>query len=274
MKEKSKKMKLKEAKGITLVALVVTIVILIILATVSINTIFNKNGIIKKAQEAKQLAEKSVVIESIEMDILAEEMNSNGTITRSKLCEIIKKYDKDEKIRTNENGENYIITDQNYQIDVNKYIGNQTEIEDAMLLIQTAEGALSDIHEKLQRMKELGMNAGNETNNSQDRENIQEENSQLINEITNISNTTQFGSITLLDGTLSYTINIGYNGEIIISIENMSATNLGVQDINFATENIDEIEQGIEKIDKAIQKVSEERNKIGNILNTLDEINN
>ena len=49
--KKNMKIKIKQEKGITLIALVVTIVVLLILAGVSVNAIFNENGLIKKAQE-------------------------------------------------------------------------------------------------------------------------------------------------------------------------------------------------------------------------------
>ncbi len=60
--------------GITLIALVVTIVVLIILATVSINTVLGDNGIIKKAQEAKEAYSKSVKAEDTAMQKLLNEM--------------------------------------------------------------------------------------------------------------------------------------------------------------------------------------------------------
>ena len=64
---------LRSTNGITLIALVVTIVILIILATISIGVLFGENGLIKKAQEAKQHQSNAVAMEEGEMDKLAEE---------------------------------------------------------------------------------------------------------------------------------------------------------------------------------------------------------
>ena len=67
---------LKKEKGITLVALVITIVILIILATVTINATFGENGLIKKAQEAKEMTTNSIRAEEKEMnELLAEYAN-------------------------------------------------------------------------------------------------------------------------------------------------------------------------------------------------------
>ena len=67
---------LKKEKGITLVALVITIVILIILATVTINATFGENGIIKKAQEAKEMTSNAIKSEEEGMnELLAEYAN-------------------------------------------------------------------------------------------------------------------------------------------------------------------------------------------------------
>lgn len=68
--------KLKNNKGITLVALVVTIIVLIILAGVSINLILGENGIITKAQEAKQLQEQAKSSEEVEMQELMDQIDT------------------------------------------------------------------------------------------------------------------------------------------------------------------------------------------------------
>ena len=70
---KSKKGREQMQKGITLVALVITIVIIIILATVSINAVFGDSGLIKKAQEAKEMTANSIIKEQEEMNKLLEE---------------------------------------------------------------------------------------------------------------------------------------------------------------------------------------------------------
>ena len=69
-----KKLKNDRQKGITLIALVVTIVILIILATVSINTVLGDNGIIKRAQKARDSYQNSSTSEDEQMAVLANEM--------------------------------------------------------------------------------------------------------------------------------------------------------------------------------------------------------
>ena len=85
---------------------------------------------------------------------------------------------------------------------------NQAErnAQDAISLIQTAEGALSETHSILQRMRELVVQAANATNTEEDRQEIQKEVNQLTSEINRISNTTEFNKMRLLDGsrTTSY----------------------------------------------------------------------
>ena len=72
--------------------------------------------------------------------------------------------------------------------------------QDAISLIQTAEGALSETHSILQRMRELAVQASNDTNTSVDRGEIQKEINQLSSEINRIGNTTEFNTSKLLDG--------------------------------------------------------------------------
>ncbi len=75
--------------------------------------------------------------------------------------------------------------------------------QDGISMIQTAEGALNETHSILQRMRELSVQAANDTLTSQDRSYIQLEVDQLKEEITRISTTTQFNKKKLLDGSAS-----------------------------------------------------------------------
>lgn len=73
---------------------------------------------------------------------------------------------------------------------------------DGISVIQTAEGAMNEIEAMLQRMRELSVQSANDTNTSEDREQIQKEIDQLTSEITRIADTTEFNTKTLLDGSI------------------------------------------------------------------------
>ncbi len=75
-----------------------------------------------------------------------------------------------------------------------------TNAQDGISLIQTAEGALNESHAILQRMRELAVQAANGTETDDDREAIQNEITQLQDELTRISETTEFNTMKLLDG--------------------------------------------------------------------------
>ncbi|KFL43946.1 flagellin [Lysinibacillus sp. BF-4] len=75
--------------------------------------------------------------------------------------------------------------------------------QDGISLIQTAEGALNETHAILQRMRELAVQAGNDTNTTDDRGQIQKEIDQLTSEINRIGNTTEFNTKKLVNGELS-----------------------------------------------------------------------
>jgi flagellin len=75
-----------------------------------------------------------------------------------------------------------------------------TNAQDGISLIQTAEGALQEVHSILQRMKELSVQAANDVNTTSDRGAIQDEINQLTSEINRIGNTTEFNTMKLLDG--------------------------------------------------------------------------
>jgi flagellin-like hook-associated protein FlgL len=75
--------------------------------------------------------------------------------------------------------------------------------QDGISMIQTAEGAMSEVHELLQRMRELSVQAGNSTLSTQDRTSIGTEIQALKTEIDNIANRVTFNGLSLLTGTLA-----------------------------------------------------------------------
>lgn len=90
---------------------------------------------------------------------------------------------------------------------------------DGISLIQTAEGALNETHNILQRMRELAVQGANDTNTSDDRVAIEEEMNQLTEEISRISETTEFNGQSLLQGTFSGSFQIGANSNQTIGLQ-------------------------------------------------------
>ena len=85
--------KIKERKGITLIALVITIIVLLILAGVSIAMLTGENGILMQAQNAKAETEKASVIEQARLDIIEKQTEGKGTtIYKEDIKEILDKY--------------------------------------------------------------------------------------------------------------------------------------------------------------------------------------
>lgn len=89
--------------------------------------------------------------------------------------------------------------------------------QDGISLIQTAEGALTETHSILQRMRELAVQASTDSNTDNDRTELQKEVNQLVKEIDRISNTTEFNSQKLLDGSKSNVVKKAESAEILAS---------------------------------------------------------
>lgn len=108
--------------------------------------------------------------------------------------------------------------------------------QDGISLIQTAEGALTETHSILQRMRELAVQSSTDTNKDADRAEIQKEINQLAQEITRIANDTEFNQRTLLNGAIQdgnsgqLTFHIGANSgqNLLLGINALDAATLGV----------------------------------------------
>ncbi|WP_318615792.1 flagellin [Sporosarcina sp. YIM B06819] len=115
--------------------------------------------------------------------------------------------------------------------------------QDGISMIQTAEGALSETHDILQRMRELANQAANDTNTDSDRGEIQKEVNQLTSEINRIGNTTQFNTKNLLSGELNVKNSttakvsggsVAGNVEIIDTAKNAKATGSALSNVSIS----------------------------------------
>lgn len=141
--------------------------------------------------------------------------------------------------------------------------------QDGISLLQTAEGGLNEIHSILQRMRELAVQAANDTLTNQDRENIKLEVDALTSEIDRIAQATQFNTITLLNGGFSATLQIGANNgqTLTVAISTMNASAL-VPSLDVSTQTA--AVSAISILDTAITSVAKQRAQIGAWQNRLE----
>ena len=169
--------------------------------------------------------------------------------------------------------------------------------QDGISLIQTAEGALTETHNILQRMRELAVQAANSTYTTEDKGEIQKEVNELVKEIQRIAETTQFNTQSLLvqvkdeednmvDPKFIFQIGANAGQTIKLTILPMDAesllgedeVDLADPDVIFNITKIDSADENdppnkdsaIDIIDAAIAKVSEERSKLGAYQNRLE----
>lgn len=143
--------------------------------------------------------------------------------------------------------------------------------QDGISLIQTAEGALNETHTILRRMRDLAVQAANDTNTDEDRTYLQKEIDALIAELDRIATDTTFNTQKLFDGSFTdKVLHIGADAgqQITVSINAMSSSDLAVSDIDIS--NQAGADAAISAIDNAINTVSEERASLGAIQNRLE----
>ncbi len=145
--------------------------------------------------------------------------------------------------------------------------------QDGISLIQTAEGALNETHSILQRMRELTVQAANDTNVTVDRDAIKAELTSLNTEIDRIAKTTQFNEKNLLNGTLDASLQIGANSSADLSLNvkiatSMDSDKLGTKDI--AVDTHVNAQKAISSVNTAIKTVSTQRSALGALQNRLE----
>ncbi len=145
--------------------------------------------------------------------------------------------------------------------------------QDGISCVQTAEGALNEVHDMLQRMNELAVKAANGTNQSEDDSYIQKEIKQLISEIDRVSTTSTFNERKLLNGSFSgVTLQVGAENSadntITMNISKMSASGLGVATVSCSTQV--NAKSAIDAVKKAIKSLNEQRADLGAVQNRLE----
>ncbi len=152
---------------------------------------------------------------------------------------------------------------------------SSSNAQDGISLVQTAEGATTEIHNMLNRMVELCTKAANGIYEDLDRDAVKAELDALGEEITRITTSTKFNNTVLLDGSLSTQLQIGPEGSdtIAVACASLDATSLSVNDLDVSSATA--ANESIALAKAAINTVSTERGKLGAIQNRLEyTINN
>jgi len=143
--------------------------------------------------------------------------------------------------------------------------------QDGISAVQTAEGALNEVHDMLQRMNELAVQAANDTNTTEDQGYINQEVAALISEIDRVASTTTFNNQNLLDGTFTgKNLQVGAEKDQVIGIDitSMNAQGLGVDGVVVSTTS--GAQDAISTIKGAISTLNNQRSALGAVQNRLE----
>lgn len=150
-----------------------------------------------------------------------------------------------------------------------------TNAQDGISLIQTAEGALNEVHSVLQRMRELTVQASNDTNVTADRQAIAKEVQALASEISRIGNQTEFNTQKLFTGGFKdKKLQVGANADqnIAFSITTINAAALKLTSVAkvISSKNATSITKNISIVNTALESVSTKRSALGALQNRLE----
>jgi flagellin len=145
---------------------------------------------------------------------------------------------------------------------------------DGVSLIQTAEGATKEITNMLQRMRELAVQAANDTNTADDRGALQKENDQLALEITRIAENTSWNGMKLFDeksvgttGTAKFVVSANSDSLIEVAFKKIDATTLAVQAVKLDSQA--NATTGVTSLDAALKTIDGYRADFGASINRL-----
>ncbi|WCI07438.1 flagellin [Arthrobacter sp. OVS8] len=148
--------------------------------------------------------------------------------------------------------------------------------QDGISVIQTAEGALTEVHSILQRVRDLAVQAGNDSNNADARAAIKAESDALGDELTRIGDSTNFNTIKLLDGSASaLTFQVGAGStaledQIVVDLSGADVATLGATVKALTFDSAANALTSIGAIDTEITAISTERSNIGAAQNRLE----
>jgi flagellin len=146
---------------------------------------------------------------------------------------------------------------------------SQRNVQDAVSLVQTAEGSLTEVHAMLQRVRELAVQFKNGSLSSADRVAIQSEVNQLSSEIERIGSSAEFNGIKLLNAAQTISFQVGAQDGQTITVATISlgsSTGVGTNYVLLSSASNSDISE----IDAAIDNVSATRAQFGAVQNRLE----
>ena len=146
----------------------------------------------------------------------------------------------------------------------------ERNVQDGISMVQTAEGALEEAGNIAQRMRELGIQAGNDTLSDKDRDKVKAELTQLQDEMKKISEETKFNGKQLLNTVGTFTIQAGANSETrTIKTANLSsiATSLN---LTSSISSSSDAQNFVAKVETALTSITAARSDLGAMQNRLE----
>ncbi len=146
---------------------------------------------------------------------------------------------------------------------------------DGISLSQTMEGGLNQISDNLQRIRELAVQAANDTNSAEDRASIQLEIDERVAEIDRVAGATTFNGTDLLNASANLNIQVGANttadvDDITVSTVDAQASALNVNALDVSS--FTNAQAAIDSVDAALQTIDDERATLGATLNRFDSV--
>ena len=148
----------------------------------------------------------------------------------------------------------------------------ERNVQDGISMVQTAEGALEEAGNIAQRMRELGVQAGNDTLSNEDKSKVKEELLQLQDEMKKISEETKFNGKQLLNAAGTFTIQAGANSETrTVKTADLSsiAKNIGLTSSTNISSSSD-AQSFVTKVDDALKAINSARSDLGAMQNRLE----
>ncbi len=153
---------------------------------------------------------------------------------------------------------------------------SQRNAQDGISLVQTAEGALNTTADILQRIRELAVQSSNGTNSAENRQALDLEVQQLLEQIDDIAEDTEFNGIFLLDGALDVTLQAGSRSgqTLVVSLTGARTNDLNVNGVSIDTfanaqDAIDDVSDAIDEVNTLRAQLGAQQNRLEFTINTL-----